>query len=93
MCPWPPKWAKVHISVKELFPLVLACALWGHQWRGKVVSCLSDNTAEVAILRSGISRQESAMHSITQYGRLIAHCWYEPGPDKVHKQQVLWQGR
>ena len=61
MCPWPPNWAKMHISVKKLFPSVLACALWGHQWRGKMVSCLSDNTEAVAILRSGISQQESVM--------------------------------
>ena len=32
-------WAKVHITVKELLPVVVACTLWGDSWRGKVHTC------------------------------------------------------
>ena len=43
---------------------------------------------ESAFTRESIRGVTHTSHSITQYGTLIAHCWYEPGPDKVHKQQA-----
>lgn len=38
-CQWPATWGTVHITVKELLPIVLACALWGHEWHGNSVHC------------------------------------------------------
>ena len=55
-------WDAVHITVKELLPIVIAVALWRKQWQGKAIWCLCDNAAVVAILRSGRSRVERAMH-------------------------------
>ena len=55
---WPDSWASVHITVKELAPVVLACAVWGPHWRGRTV----DNAAVVAIIRSGTSRHPLVMH-------------------------------
>lgn len=59
---WPPSWEQVHITFKELVPVVMAIALWGHQWRGGTVQCRSDNAAVVSIVKSGKSEKELAMH-------------------------------
>ena len=53
---WPPEWEGVHITVKELLPIVVACAVWGHLWPGCTVRCLCDNVAVVAIIKSGTSK-------------------------------------
>ncbi len=59
---WPSVWEMVHITVKELLPIVVACATWGHSWQGKTACCLCDNATAVAILRSGTSKHSLAMH-------------------------------
>ena len=59
---WPASWADVHITAKELLPIVVACAVWGHKWRGVTVQCLCDNAAVVAIVRSGTSKDSLVMH-------------------------------
>ena len=59
---WPSSWASVHITVKELLPIVVACAVWGVSWHGKTVQCRCDNAAVVAILRSGTSKHPLVMH-------------------------------
>ena len=42
----------VSIAVKELISVVLAAALFGHQWMGKVVQFVVDNKAVVDFLMS-----------------------------------------
>ena len=59
---WPEAWGGVHITVKELLPIVVACAVWGHLWKGRTVRCLCDNAAVVAIVRSGTSKHGLVMH-------------------------------
>jgi hypothetical protein len=41
--------------------IVVACTAWGSRWQGCMVRCLCDNSAVVAIIRSG-SRDPCAMH-------------------------------
>ena len=60
--PWPRSWDPIHITVKELLPIVVACALWGRQWKGKTVRCRSDNAAVVAIVNSGRNKEARIMH-------------------------------
>ena len=36
---WPPAWDHIHITAKELLPIVVACAVWGHRLRGKTILC------------------------------------------------------
>ena len=50
------------IAVKELLPIILATATWGHRWRGLRVVCHCDNQVVVSGLRSRSSRQEHIMH-------------------------------
>ena len=51
-----------HITVKELVPIVIAAAIWGHQWRGKRVKVHCDNMAVVYIVNHGSSKNPDAMH-------------------------------
>ena len=52
----------VHITVKELLPNVLGVAVWDSRWKGLTVTCRSDNAAVVAIVNSGRSKMDRAMH-------------------------------
>ena len=53
---WPASWTDVSIAPKELAPIVLAAAVWGHGWRGTRVSFSSDNDAVVAVLKKGTAK-------------------------------------
>lgn len=44
-------WTNVHITVKELLPAVITCALWDCEWRSQSVLCQYDNAAVVAIIQ------------------------------------------
>ncbi len=56
----PSSWSDIHITAKELLPIVLATALWGRYWQGSSVTCRCDNMAVVAIVNSGRSKLERA---------------------------------
>ena len=49
------------IVYKELFPVVISAALWGHQWVTKRVQFCSDNMAVVCVLRSGTLKDPNMM--------------------------------
>lgn len=40
---WDSQSAPLSIEVKELIPIILACATWGHSWHGQQVLCQFDN--------------------------------------------------
>ena len=50
---WRESWSQVHIAAKELVPIVVAIALWGHTWKGSRVCCYCDNIAVVFALNKG----------------------------------------
>jgi len=56
MLPWSINFQSCHITVKELAPIVVAAIIWREDWRGKTILARSDNSAVVAIIRGGISR-------------------------------------
>ena len=58
----PSSWDGIHITIKELLPIVIGAAVWGSQWRGMSVRCLCDNAAVVVIVNSGRSKVERVMH-------------------------------
>ena len=82
----PGKW---RLIVKELLPIVLSCAIWGGYWRGKTVKCLCDNVAVVAIINSGRSKDDRAMHLMRCLTFFLAHhstnifAEHLPGKDNV----------
>ena len=59
---WPNSWSTLHITVKELAPIVIACAVWGRRWQGRSIHCVCDNAAVVSIITSGSSRDATVMH-------------------------------
>ena len=50
------------ISAKELFPILVAVAVWGPQWGGSTVLCHCDNQAVVSVIRSRSCRDKKLMH-------------------------------
>ncbi len=69
----PESWQGIHITVKELLPIVIGIALWGEQWCGRTVRCWCDNAAVVAILRSGCSKDVRVMHLTRSLFFFLAH--------------------
>ena len=69
---WSAAQMPLSIAYKELFPVVLAASLWGHQWSAKRVEFCSDNTAVVAVLRSGTSRDSNMMVLLRHLSMLAA---------------------
>ena len=64
---WPPPWDNTGISAKELVPIIVAAALWGHLWLGKHVCFYSDNEAVVTTIQ-----RRSAKHPLlTQLMRCL----------------------
>lgn len=59
---WLPHADNLSIAVKELVPVVLAAATWGHTWKGKIICFNSDNEAVVADLKSRYSRDPTMAH-------------------------------
>ena len=59
---WPESWQSVSIAGKELAPIVVAAALWGHQWRRSRVLFRSDNMAVITILNTCTARDPFLMH-------------------------------
>ena len=53
---------KYHISIKELIPIVLAMATWGHIFKGKMVHVRSDNVAAVAAINNQTSSVKEISH-------------------------------
>ena len=58
---WPSDLANMHITIKELFPIVLIAELWGVFLANKRVLFHCDNAAVVAIVNSQSSRDSSVM--------------------------------
>ena len=61
---WPDRFREWSIAVKELFPVVVAAALYGPQWSGKIVQFVVDNLAVVQVLNSTYSSNNHLMHLI-----------------------------
>ena len=45
MLKWVGSISESHITVKELVPVVISAAIWGHIWQGKSVQVHCDNMA------------------------------------------------
>lgn len=58
---WPEPWRGYHITIKELFPIVLALELWGEKLQNQCIIFHSDNSAVVAIINKQSSKQKTLM--------------------------------
>ena len=46
----------------EFLPILLACAVWGREWSGKLIHYHCDNMAVVEVINSRDSRDKELMH-------------------------------
>ena len=60
--PWPESWSSIHITPKELVPIIIVVAVWGKEWQGEAIQCRCDNAAVVAVINSGRSKDTFVMH-------------------------------
>ena len=47
---WGPESIHLHITIKELIPIVIAATVWGKRWSKKTIMAQCDNAAVVAII-------------------------------------------
>ena len=62
--PWSVQLQTCSTAVKELVPVVVAAALYGSQWRGKIVTFRVYNIAVVEVLNSTSCRDSHLMHLV-----------------------------
>ena len=61
---WSPRLLQLPIAVKQLIPVVLAAATFGHRWSGKGVKFVMDNAAVVEVIKVTYSKELHMMHLI-----------------------------
>ena len=59
---WDETSEKYHISIKELIPIVIATAIWGHHFKGKTLHVRSDKVAAVAAINNQTSSVKEMAH-------------------------------
>ena len=70
---WPDSLPQHHITIKELIPVVIAAAVWGHAWQKAHLQVRSDNSVVVAIINGGYSKDVEVMHLMRCLHFLAAH--------------------
>lgn len=77
---WPPAYVdagshlgRESITLKELVPIVLACAVWGPEFANSSVVVHCDNMGAVAVVNSGYSKVPSMMHLLRCLFFIRAH--------------------
>ena len=70
---WPAAFSQHSIAVKELLPIVMACAIWGRAWRRQAVLAHCDNQAVVEVINSGSCRDPHLMQLLRSLFFVTAH--------------------
>jgi hypothetical protein len=70
---WSEEWLPIPIMAKEMVPIVLSCAVWGHQLAHKTVLFQCDNTGVVAAVKKGTAKEELVMHLLHSLWFFVAH--------------------
>ena len=95
---WASSWEGAHITVKELFPIVLAVEIWGHRLRNHKILFKTDNQAVVEIINKQTSRDSSVMSLVRRLvvaallNNVLFRAEHIPGytnviPDKLSRLQ------
>ena len=61
---WLDHWKNIHITAKELVPIIVGAAIWGHRWSKQLVRFVSDNMAVVQILTERSARDPVVSHQL-----------------------------
>ena len=60
---WPPLEVGKHdITVKEMIPVVISAAIWGHHWKGERVLFVSDNYSVVSVINTRSAKHQQLVH-------------------------------
>ena len=97
---WPEDWLTVHITAKQLVPVVITTALWGHRWRRSHICFCSDNMATEDLLKKRTSKQSLIMHLLrclvfyAAFFRFQFTALHEPGTlnaaaDAISRNNIL----
>lgn len=75
---WPPEILAVSSGVPssalfEIYPIVIAAILWGHEWSGKCILIHSDNSSVVEIINKGRSRRPTVSQFLQKL-TLVSAC-------------------
>lgn len=79
------KWEATSMAFYELFPIVMACVLWGHYWPRKRILFHCDNLGTVEIINKGRSKVKSIMKLMRKltwcaaYNNFTIHAQHIPG--------------
>ena len=60
--PWSARLQDCSIAVKELIPVVIAAAIYGSRWKGKIIQFVVDNMAVVEVLNRSYCSDNHLMH-------------------------------
>ena len=74
-----------HIVIKELIPVVMTAAIWGHEWVSKSVRFQCDNAAVVDIINSGSSRDNFVMHLVRCLAFITARYNFVVSSSHIHR--------
>ena len=86
---WPESWQGHHIAAKEMVPVVVAMAVWGHEWYSSTVEVLSDNMSVVCALTAGMTKDPLMMqllrclHFFTAHFQIVVEAHHIAGVDNI----------
>ena len=60
-------WGEHHITLKELYPIILAIELWGHNIKNRCIVLFSDNAAVVTMLNKHTTKHKLCMALIRRF--------------------------
>lgn len=61
---WPPHLVLTMPTLRDLYPIALACGMWDQHWSGRLVLCQSDNIAAVLHVNHLHARYALACHML-----------------------------
>ena len=70
---WEQSHSTLHITVKEMVPILLAAITWGHNWKGGQVVVRCDNMAVVTALNNRTCREKFVMQMLRTLFFIEAH--------------------
>jgi hypothetical protein len=79
----------ISIALLELYPIVVAVVIWGHEWQQKRVQFLCDNKATVQIIKNRRSKSPAIMKLMRKLTwksaceNFVVHCDHLPGKSNI----------
>ena len=71
--PWEQSHSTLHITTKELVPIIIAAITWGHLWKGGQVVARCDNMAVVSALNNRSCKEKFVMQMLRMLFFIEAH--------------------